>query len=94
MATLTNRATGWAPTSEAPAHQINLHSKWLAFTESQAESKIAWYVVSMIAQGVLFLPVPAVLLYYFTAPFYVLVITLGLFFQTLLPAWAVQVSAH
>jgi|SRR6185312_537916 len=84
MATLTNQATGWATAVDVPAHQINLYSKYLAFADSQAKSKTAWYMVSMIAQGVLFLPVPALLLYYFNAPLYVLVITLGLFFSNII----------
>jgi hypothetical protein len=84
MATLINNTTTWAAGSAAPTHQINLYTKWFAFTESQAKSKTAWYILSMIAQGVLFLPIPAVLLYYFNAPIFVLVITLGLFFANII----------
>lgn len=59
-------------------------SKWNAFADKQADSKTLWFIVSLIAQGVLFLPVPAALIYYFNAPLAVLAITLGLYFANII----------
>ena len=62
----------------------NIWKKWLAFTDSQAERKTLWFMVSLIVQGVLFLPLPAVLIYYFNAPTLILAVTLGLFFANII----------
>lgn len=65
------------------AHSSLLNT-WLARLDKQQDSKTLWYIVSMIAQGVLFLPVPAVLIYYFNAPLFLLPITLILFFGNII----------
>ncbi|MES2377856.1 MAG: hypothetical protein V4553_14815 [Bacteroidota bacterium] len=59
-------------------------AKWLTFIDSQAERKTLWFIVSLIVQGVLFLPLPAVLICYFNAPTLILTITLGLFFANII----------
>lgn len=64
--------------------KANLWYKWLAFADSQADSKTLWFMVSLIAQGVLCLPLPAVLIYYYNAPTLILTITLGLFFANII----------
>ena len=43
-----------------------------------------WFLVSLMMQGVLFLPIPAVLMYYFDAPIVVLGITMVLFFANII----------
>ncbi|RKR83568.1 hypothetical protein BDD43_3778 [Mucilaginibacter gracilis] len=55
-------------------------TKWLAFADSQAPKKTLWFLISLVSQGVLFLPIPALLMYYFNAPIAVLAVTLILFF--------------
>ncbi|MDP9048311.1 MAG: hypothetical protein M3N14_09255 [Bacteroidota bacterium] len=84
MATLITVPPDWALTSAPLTRKTNIYSKWLAFTDSQAESKTLWYVVSVIVQGVLFLPIPAVLMYYFNAPGIVLAVTMVLFFANII----------
>ena len=59
-------------------------NKLLATLDSQNDSKTLWYIVSMIAQGVLFLPVPAAMIYYFNAPLFLLPITLFFFFGNII----------
>jgi hypothetical protein len=59
-------------------------NKLLAGLDSQESNKTLWYIVSMIAQGVLFLPVPAAIIYYFNAPLFLLPITLILFFGNII----------
>jgi hypothetical protein len=62
----------------------NFYTKWLAVLDSQQPNKTLWYIVSLIAQGVLFLPVPAALIYYFNAPVYILAITLFMYFANII----------
>lgn len=74
--------------------------------ESQSESKTFWFLVSLVVQGVFFLPEPAVLIYYYHAPVLVLAITLTLFFaniiagmggagiKTLLSLFASSIAIH
>ena len=102
MATITNTAN-WAP---AAINHNNILKKVTAWADSQAPNRTMWFMVALIAQGVLFLPVPAVLLYYFSAPVWILAITLGLFFsniiagmggagiRTLLSFFAVSIMIH
>jgi len=78
---LQNR-TQWNP--EKGATNLTTWKKWLVILDSQEHNKTLWYIVSMIAQGVLFLPVPAALIYYFNAPVLILPITLALFFANII----------
>lgn len=55
-----------------------------AFFKSQAKHETAWFIVSLIFQGVCFLPVPVVLAYYLGAPSYLIVVTLVLFFSNII----------
>ncbi|RWY53768.1 hypothetical protein [Mucilaginibacter gilvus] len=70
--------------NEETVTKTGLWSKWNAFADAQADSKTLWFIVSLIAQGVLFLPVPAALIYYFNAPLAVLAVTLGLYFANII----------
>ena len=86
MAALTNTTTHWLAetATQKQKDNSNTYDKWIAFADRQAKNKTLWYMVSMITQGVFFLPVPAVLIYYFNAPVIVLVITLSLFFANII----------
>jgi hypothetical protein len=53
--------------------------KLLAIADNQADNKTLWFLFSLIFQGVLFLPIPAVLMYYYQAPIIVLPVTFGLY---------------
>lgn len=82
MATLTNTTAQWSEVSLTNNNSIL--AKITAWADRQAPNRTLWFMVSLIAQGVLFLPVPAVLLYYFHAPIAILAITLGLFFSNII----------
>jgi hypothetical protein len=84
MATIKLHAPTWAATTTNQNNNTTLWNKWLAFTDSQAGSKTAWFLVSLMIQGVLFLPIPAVLMYYYDAPIIVLGITMVLFFANII----------
>ncbi|OCX53890.1 hypothetical protein BEL04_06280 [Mucilaginibacter sp. PPCGB 2223] len=88
------------------AQHLSLWNKWLTLADSQAPRKTLWFMISLISQGVLFLPMPALLIYYFNAPVFVLGITLVLFFinfiagmggsniRTTLTLFAISIMAH
>jgi len=56
----------------------------LAIVDSQSDYKTIWFLFSLIFQGVLFLPIPAVLMYYYHAPIIVLPITFGLYLSNII----------
>ena len=63
-----------------------VHEKYLAFVRRENKDKTVWFVLAMVLQGTLILPVPAILLFYYNAPIYVLVITLLTYFPNLITA--------
>ncbi|WP_419701547.1 hypothetical protein [Mucilaginibacter sp. NFX135] len=83
MATLTASAQ-WNTKAAVKSNSNNLYSKWTAFMESQSGNKTLWFLVSLVVQGIFFLPVPAVLIYYYDASILVLTVTLTLFFANII----------
>ena len=63
-----------------------IHEKYLAFVRRENKDKTVWFVLAMVLQGTLILPVPAILLFYYNAPIYVLAITLLTYFPNLITA--------
>ena len=59
-----------------------------AFAESQKDRRLGWFMISLLAQAVIFLPVPAALMYYYDASISVLAISVGLFFVNLVAGMA------
>jgi hypothetical protein len=53
--------------------------KYLAFADSQSKNKTVWFLLSLIIQGVFFLPIPMVLMFYYNAPVAVVPITVLLY---------------
>jgi len=84
MATLINAPAHWIAGSATKTHKIDIYDQWIVFEDSQAKSKTLWYMVSLVAQGVLFLPLPALLMYYYHAPIVILVITMTLYFANII----------
>src|ERR1700712_1904487 len=56
----------------------------LAMADHQADNKTIWFFFSLIFQGVLFLPIPAVLMFYYNASIIVLPITFGLYLANII----------
>jgi hypothetical protein len=86
MATLVNAPAKWIvePATQTQTKSDNIYNRILAFTDGQAKNRTLWYLVSLIVQGILFLPIPAALMYYFNAPIVVLGITMVLFFSNII----------
>ncbi|MDB5139082.1 MAG: hypothetical protein JWR12_998 [Mucilaginibacter sp.] len=62
----------------------NTWKKLSAIADNQADNKTLWFLFSLIFQGVLFLPIPAVLMYYYQASIIVLPITFGLYISNII----------
>ena len=84
MATLKLKAPTWEATTTNQTNNTTLWNKWLAMADGQAGNKTAWFLFSLVLQGVLFLPIPAVLMYYYDAPIIVLGVTMILFFANII----------
>jgi hypothetical protein len=67
-------------TSKGP---YSLIRRFNEFSEAQSSKRLGLFMVSLLAQSVLLLPVPAVLMYYYDAPVSVLAISVLLFFVNL-----------
>lgn len=63
---------------------FNVWKVFAAFADSQKEKKTMWYFISLLVQGVFFLPLPAFLIYYFNAPIIVLGVSLCCFFTSII----------
>lgn len=77
-------ASRWTTQSGQKINLHNLHQKFNIFCDSQAGNRTAWFLFALVFQGVFFLPLPAVLIYYYGAPVAVLALTLGLFFANII----------
>jgi hypothetical protein len=80
MTTITNSPASWISVTSNQKQHINLWQKWLAIADGQVKNKAMWFAASLVIMGVLFLPLPAVLIYSYNAPILVLIISMILFF--------------
>jgi len=78
-----NAPANWS-NERAELNSESTYNKFTVFALSQAKYRTAWFLVSLVAQSVLFLPVPAVLIYYYDAPVLVLAVTMALFFANVI----------
>ena len=84
MATTLNSPVSWANEKTVQKDTLKAESKWTNFINSQAKYVTAWFLISMMIQGIFFLPIPALLVFDFNAPAYILIFTLGLFFANII----------
>ena len=64
----------------------SVHTRYLAFIKRQQQNRTVWFLFTLVLQGILILPVPAILLFYYNAPIYVLIITMLTYFPNLITA--------
>ncbi|MEO6851475.1 MAG: hypothetical protein ABI203_10465 [Mucilaginibacter sp.] len=62
----------------------HLLANLLSTADHHAENKTIWFFFSLLFQGVLFLPIPAVLMYYYNASIIVLPVTFGLYLANII----------
>lgn len=84
MDTILSARTSWDNQTEKQSEIIRHESKFTIFINGQKKNETAWFLVSLVVQGVFFLPIPALLVFSFNAPAYILVFTLGLFFANII----------
>lgn len=60
----------------------SFYKKAVAAIDAMEARRAGWFMGALLAQGVLFLPIPAVLMYYYNAPVWVLAVTILLFFSS------------
>ncbi len=86
MATIktTAPATNWILTDTADLQETNLWTRLANFADGQKQNHTLWFFVILVVHGVLFLPLPAVLMYYFEAPAAVLAVTMVCFCTNLI----------
>jgi hypothetical protein len=88
MATLKTIAPAtWINTANHTAdsnYSLNLVARFNHFADSQKQSHTLWFFLVLMVHGVLFLPLPAVLSYYYDAPVVVLAVTMICFFTNLI----------
>ena len=69
---------------EAGEKAYSIADRLTTFIERQKDKRLAWFMISLLAQAVLILPIPAALIYYYNAPESILAVTLGLFFSNII----------
>jgi hypothetical protein len=84
MDTILNAHTGWKNETANRSIAVRPENKLTSFINSQEKNETAWFLISMVIQGIFFLPLPAVLIFHFGAPAYILIFTLGLFFANII----------
>ncbi|MDT3401467.1 hypothetical protein [Mucilaginibacter terrae] len=86
MATLktTAPATWNVATDYTAQNNITLWAKFTQFADSQKGKHVQWFFIVLMVHGVFFLPLPAVLMYYYNAPAIVLAVTMVSFFANLI----------
>lgn len=84
MATSIHAPARWEGKAKSQRKTVSFRSKLLEFADRQAKYRTAWFLVSLVLQGVFFLPLPAALTFYYGAPFYIIAITLVLFFANII----------
>lgn len=85
MATLKTIAPAtWTIAPEKTGIKFNPWAKFMTFADSQKNSHTLWFFIVLMVHGVFFLPLPAVLMFYFNAPAAVLAVTMVCFFTNLI----------
>ncbi|GAA4322186.1 hypothetical protein GCM10023149_22350 [Mucilaginibacter gynuensis] len=63
---------------------LNLWARFMNYADTQKPNHTLWFFITLMVHGVLILPIPAVLMYYFNAPVWVLAITMTCFFTNII----------
>ncbi|HVS92165.1 MAG TPA: hypothetical protein VHE59_09050 [Mucilaginibacter sp.] len=69
---------------ETAQNNESIVKRFARFAATQSDKRLGWFMVSLLAQSVLFLPVPAALMYYYDAPIWVLAVTVVTFFANII----------
>jgi hypothetical protein len=86
MATLINAPSHWIAGSaiQKQKNDSNIYNKLIVFADSQTKNMTSLFTISLIAQCVLFLPLPALLMFHYHEAIIVLAIVITLFFANII----------
>jgi len=86
MSTIINAPSHWitGPAIQKQKNDSNIYNKLVVFADNQAKNMTSLFTTSLIAQCVLFLPLPALLIFYYHGPVIVLAIAITLFFANII----------
>lgn len=84
MKNITLDSSNNVPLTNYVASQKSMLGIYLAFADGQKPNAMLWFFLSLMINGVLFLFVPAVLIWNFGAPLAVLAVTIVGFFSNLI----------
>jgi hypothetical protein len=84
MNTITLDRPAQLPAKISIENNASAWNKFIDFADGQSKNRTAWFLLSLLFQGVLLLPVPAALMYYYNAPIYLLAITMIFFFANII----------
>ncbi len=62
----------------------NLYERFCVFADGQKKHRTALFFLAMVIQGIFFLPLPALLSFYYDAPSAILFITMACFFTNII----------
>ncbi|WP_158826780.1 hypothetical protein [Mucilaginibacter lacusdianchii] len=77
-------ATWTIQEQEVTYNNVSLWTRFIQFADTQKGNRTLWFFINLMIHGVFFLPLPAVLMYYYDAPVGVLAITMACFFANLI----------
>jgi hypothetical protein len=78
----------WLYKTANSRHKIGIWDELEAFADNNAINGTLWFKISLIAQVILFLLLPALLIFYYQVPFIILAVTLTLFFINIIDGMA------
>jgi hypothetical protein len=86
METLINAPSNWIaePATQKQKNGSNIYNKLIVFADNQAKNMTTLFSISLIAQCVLFLPLPVLLMFYYHVPVIVLAIVITSFFANII----------
>ncbi|PTQ98218.1 hypothetical protein C8P68_103379 [Mucilaginibacter yixingensis] len=83
MATLINTPAVWTA-QMSTEEKVTVWTKLVNFVATQKQNHTLWFFINLVVQGVLVLPIPVALIYYFNAPDWVLAVTMICFFANII----------
>jgi hypothetical protein len=86
METLINAPSHWIaePAIQKQKNDRNIYNKLIVFADSQAKNMTSLFSISLIVQCMLFIPLPALLMFYYHGAVVVLAIVITLFFANII----------
>jgi len=79
---------------EQAPHLTSKNRRQATLTDKNGEKRLYWYLLTVLLQTLLFIPLPLVLIYFYHASATILIVTSGLFLLTLVRTFLVELCAR